>query len=85
MGEVRSEIIKRINKSKDGDRLAFSQEELEYFVTRWIGGNYNNIKVSNITFFHYQEKDDPKQKEKIGVKLCIGECKEGEVSFLDIY
>ena len=85
MGEVRSEIIKKINNSTDGDRLAFSQEELEYFITRWIGGNYNNPKINNIKFFHYQEPNDSKEVEKIGVKLCIGECKDGEVSFLDIY
>ena len=85
MGEVRSEIIKKINNSTDGDRLAFSQEELEYFITRWIGGNYNNPKINNIMFFHYQEPNNSKEVEKIGVKLCIGECKDGEVSFLDIY
>ena len=50
MGEVRSSIIKKINNSKEGDRLAFSQEELEYFITRWIGGNYNNPKIANIKF-----------------------------------
>ena len=85
MGEIRSSIIKKINNCKEGDRLAFSQEELEYFVTRWIGGNYNNPKITNIKFFHYQEPTDIKEIEKVGVKICIGECKEGEVSFLDIY
>ena len=85
MGEVRSEIIKKINNSVEGDRLAFSQEELEYFVKRWIGGNYNNVDINNVIFFHYHEQDDLQQKEKIGVKICVGECKEGEVRFLDIY
>ena len=85
MGEVRSEIIKKINNSVEGDRLAFSQEELEYFVKRWIGGNYNNIDINNVTFFHYHEQDDPREKEKVGVKICVGECNDGEVHFLDIY
>ena len=85
MGEVRSEIIKKINNSTEGDRLAFSQEELEYFIARWIGGNYNNPKITNIKFFHYNEPNDSNEVEKIGVKLCMGECKDGEVHFLDIY
>jgi hypothetical protein len=85
MGQIRSSIIKKINNSVEGDKLIFSQEELEYFIRRWIGGNYNNIDLSNVTFFHYQESNDSKEVEKIGVKLCIGECKDGEVNFLDIY
>ena len=85
MGQVRSSIIKKINNSVEGDKLIFSQEELEYFIRRWIGGNYNNIDLSNVTFFHYQESNDSKEVEKIGVKLCVGECKDGEVNFLDIY
>jgi len=85
MGEVRSSIIKKINNSTEGDKLIFSQEELEYFIRRWIGGNYNNIDLSNVTFFHYQEPNDSKEVEKVGVKLCVGECKDGEVHFLDIY
>ena len=85
MGQVRSSIIKKINNSVEGDKLIFSQEELEYFIRRWIGGNYNNIDLSNVTFFHYQESNDSKEVEKIGVKLCVGECKDGEVHFLDIY
>jgi hypothetical protein len=85
MGEVRSEIVKKINNGVSGDRLAFSQEELEYFIKRWITGNYNGAEINNITFFHYHEQDDLQQKEKIGVKMCIGECKNGKVRYLDIY
>ena len=64
MGEVRSEIIKKINNSVEGDRLAFSQEELEYFVKRWIGGNYNNVDINNVTFFHYHEQMIPNKKKR---------------------
>jgi hypothetical protein len=46
MGQVRSSIIKKINNSVEGDKLIFSQQELEYFIRRWIGGNYNNIDLS---------------------------------------
>ena len=69
--QLRSGLIRKINNLKADEILELTEEEVKYCITRWIKGNYNNLKIEDIKLFHYLVPEDPNEKEMIGAKILI--------------
>lgn len=62
-------IINKINNLIPFKDLKLSEQEIKYIINIWIKDNYPESDIKEINFYHYTEKDDPQEKEKIGVKI----------------
>lgn len=71
--QLRSGLIRKINNLKSTDLLTLTEEEVKYCITRWIKGNYNNLKIDDIKLYHYTQPNDPNEKEMIGAKVLRSE------------
>lgn len=67
--EIVQKIISKINKLIPNKELELSDQEVKYIIRLWIKDNYPELDIKEINFYHYSEKDDPQEKEKIGVKI----------------
>jgi hypothetical protein len=63
---VRPNIVKKINSAHENPNLEFTQEEIEYMVTRYLS-SHSRSKVGNVKLFSYIDGD----KEEIGLRATL--------------
>ena len=71
--QLRSGLIRKINELTPTQILELTEEEVKYFITRWIKGNYIDFKIDDIKLYHYTQPNDPNEKEMIGAKVLRSE------------
>jgi len=63
---IRPSIVEKINSAHDNPNLEFTQEEIEYMVSRYLA-SHSRSKVGGVKLHHYIDGD----KEKIGLKATL--------------
>lgn len=63
--KVRPGIVEKINSAYENPNLQFTQEEIEYMVTRYLS-SHSKSKVGNVKLHHYIDGD-----ERIGLKATL--------------
>lgn len=68
--DIKREIISKINKILQNEKLELSEQELKYIIKVWVIENSGN-SVNDIKFYHYSDEGDPQEKEKIGARILV--------------
>jgi hypothetical protein len=63
---ARQRIVEKMNAVPFNPNLEFTQEEIEYMVTRYLS-SHSKSKVGNVKLHHYIDDN----KEKIGLKATL--------------
>jgi hypothetical protein len=63
---ARQRIVEKMNAFPFNPNLEFTQEEIEYMVTRYLS-SHSKSKVGNVKLHHYIDDN----KEKIGLKATL--------------
>lgn len=63
---ARQHIVEKMNAVPFNPNLEFTQEEIEYMVTRYLS-SHSKSKVGNVKLHHYIDDN----KEKIGLKATL--------------
>jgi hypothetical protein len=63
---ARQRIVEKMNATPFNPDLEFTQEEIEYMVTRYLS-SHSKSKVGNVKLHHYIDNN----KEKIGLKATL--------------
>ena len=63
---ARQHIVEKLNAEPFNPNLEFTQEEIEYMVSRYLS-SHSKSRVGDIKLHHYIDDD----KEKIGLKATL--------------
>ena len=69
--DIKREIISKISKILQNEKLELSEQEIKYIIKMWVIENYPEHKVDDIKFYHYSDEGDPQEKEKIGARILV--------------